>query len=535
MKHSFIFFFISLAACGDNLSPTAPNDAGQEDASVPPQADGEYAIKFSPLSFTCYGEPRTASEFYTLADVVRQENPWKFDLLSTKELKDTFEEYDRRNLPLDADGYFKDDRVDNVSLAGLPLIAKRFFVGSANSDGTFNAFHSYGLGLNLEDGSYYSVCVYEADINGARRYMPWDKSVPHEGIDGQWRVKKTVLESPLNYPADLRAKINATPTIFKYRFGFNKKQGKLIPFLNHDKTDAVAKSAMPKIIPVIVEGWKNGKLDKKNIQAWQMESDQLQPDQELSPETSNNNLPYTHFVTMDTLTQTDDGSIFNLEGSYNHLQYVMRDLSTGAVDALMIEIFPGVDENNQPSTTIYETKLWGTLLPNAMLLDFSWKWYNYETGVISWYQLEHYEGVPRYQELDSSLPEPPAGAYNAEYALVSDDCGDPLYTEHRLLDIWPTDDGGIWPHITNLNIEPIVHLGADGKLAMSFYRPRSDGTSYTYTIGTIYDEDGTAHDSTITGHALNLNMTIDVAFADGTHKCTALYKITGQKRYESYR
>lgn len=537
MTRSILFCGIfALAACGDNLSPPAPNDGGQDDAGVPPQADGEFAIKFSPLSYTCYGEARPTLEFYTLADVVRQENPWKFDLLSTKELKGSFAQYDRSNLPLAADGYFKDDRTDNVSLAGLPLIAKRFLEGSVNPDGTFNAFHSFDLGWNLADGTYYSACVYEADINGTRRYMPWDNITPRQNIDGQWRVKKTVIESPLDYPPNLRVDTGSTPTkISSYGFSPNKKRNESVSFLSRGKTDRAAKYLAPQVMSAVIEGWKLGKLNKKNIKTWQLESDKLQLGQKLAGETNGDNLPYTHFVTMDTLTQSANGDSFSISGTYNPLDgYVDRDPITGKVDVHIILEY-AITTSDPIQTIVYETKLWGTLLPDMMHLEFSWEWSIKETGEVQWFQHELYEGVPRYQEHDVSLPEPPAGAYNAEYSLVSNDCAYPLYTEHRLLDIWPTDDGGIWPHITNLNIEPIVYLGSDNKLAMSFYRPMSDGTSYTYTVGTIYDDDGTTHDSTITGHTADLNMTIDVAYADGTHKCTALYKITGQKRYESYR
>lgn len=435
MTRKILFCILALTACGDNLRPETPEDAGPDDDAtpLPPQSDGEYLIKVSPTSFTCYDEPREANEFYTIANVVPQEDGWKFDLSGGPQ--NSFVYYDRYNLPWEVDGYFQDEEINNVSFGpGINVKAKRFVDGSANPDGSLTFFHSFDLGIYSKDDSWNSFCLYEADINGARRYTPWDET-PRTSIDGQWRVKKTVLDSPLNYPTDL---------------------------------------------------------------------------------------PYVHFVTMDTITQTVDDLLFDIRGIYhNSLEwYTLRNPTTGAVYALAIEVMP-----NGGQTAVYETILWGTLLPDVMDLEFSWRWYIAETSEVKWFQHEHYEGVPRYNEHDLNLEEPRAGAYNAEYKLLENNCDYTPYTEHRVLDVWPMDDGSVWPKITGLNIEPTVHLGPNGELAMTFSRYINDNTYYVYSF----------NNSTINGHAVDLNMAIDVFDGNGTHLCLAEYKITGQKRYQSYR
>ncbi len=437
MTRSILFCVFALAACGDNLTPEASQDAGPDydaapDATPAPEADGEYVVKVSPISFLCYDEPQQTNEFYTLADLVPQEDPWKFDLLSTG-LQSTFVYFTGYSTPWDQDGggHFSANHVNAVSFGeGIDIKAKRFIDGIANGYG-LGFYHSYDLGMDLEDGSWESFCVYEADISGTRRYMPWD-SAPRTSIDGQWRVKETVVASPLFLPQ---------------------------------------------------------------------------------------NLPYTHFVTMDTVVQNADGSTFDLPGVYDPGYYATRNSVSGAVNNSITTDVPGNGE-----TTRYETHLWGTLLPNQMDLNYTWRWSIVETGEELWFTQEHYEGTPRYNPHNLKLPEPPEGAYNAEYRLMENDCGNTPYTQHRVLDVWQKDDGAVWPKITGFNIEPDVRLGPNGELTMAFIRYTNSGEFYNYSF----------ENSTINGHAVDLNMTVEVT-SNGAHACTAKYKITGPKRYESYR
>ena len=431
----FCILFSALTACGDNLTPETPGDAGPPDAPQPPDVDGEYTIDVLPVSLMCYGEPRPTEEIFALANIVEQDNPWQFDLRSN--LSNSFMGYyDRPNIPFAADGYFKDERVDDVSIGGFIIQAKRFVEGSANPDGTLSFSLSNDFGLN---GAWTSFCLYEADVFGEKRYTSWNKK-PRATIDGQWRVKKTILESPLFYPTTL---------------------------------------------------------------------------------------PYTHFTTMDTITQNEEGAYFNIFETFKPLWSVERNPITGKVDA-SIFVFVHENQNGENRVRLYETYLRGTLLPDYMRLEFTWIWSITETDGTTteqWRQRELYEGVPRYNPRNPALPEPPQGAYNAEYTLLpGSDCGDTPYTEHNVLDVRPID-GGFWPKITTYEIEPVVHLDSNGKLTEPMvFNLNFDGGSYAYKV-----------DGAITGHAVDLTMDINVLDYTTMKECKVKFKIAGQKRYESYR
>lgn len=310
MSRSILFCCIFvLAACGDNLSPEDA-DAGLTDKATPPKADGKYNIIITPTSFICYGEPQHTEPFQSVADVVPQEGHWTFDLLSDWQLQNTFAEFDRSNLSWDEDGYFLDGRTDYVSFGIFVIKAKRLVVGSVNPDGTLTFTHIFNLGWDMDNGDYYSACTYVADVAGERMHAPWD-GTPHTTINNEeWRVKKTVLESPLIYP---------------------------------------------------------------------------------------DTLPYDHFVTMDTYAQANDESSFAITGGFDTLTQVARDSATGVVDMSTTTTGFILDsDTNQIQTVVFETNLQGTLLPNEMDLEFTWKWSVLETGEVYWFQREHYEGVPRY-------------------------------------------------------------------------------------------------------------------------------------------
>lgn len=410
-----------LCSCGDNReSYESPN----LDAAIPayPAVDGEFLIKIFPVSFACYGEPRYAKEFMTVGDVVPQSDSREFDLRSS--LQGTFVEYDRSSINWTVSGFFSDTRTDPVSLAGFQLKANRFVEGRVN-DETIGFFHRYELGWDLEDGSYYSACVYEADMSGDRRYASWNEE-PRVTIDGQWRVRKSVIESSINYP----------------------------------------------------EG-----------------------------------LPYTHYVVMDTLSQANSDFIFDLRevrGGY-HLDRIHRDPATSAVDAIMIIV-----SNNME----YETKLWGTVSPDSLSLEYSFRWKQLDTNEELFFQHEKYEGTPRYQPPASI--EPIEGEYNANYELTSNDCGFDNYAEHRILDVRPDGDS-YQVRVTEFGLEPFMKIEKDSPITITLNRTAS-GWNYTYKI-----------DGSLDGVELNLTMTIVRAAIEGDNHCRMNYRISGRKRYQIYR
>ena len=230
---------------------------------------------------------------------------------------------------------------------------------------------------------------------------------------------------------------------------------------------------------------------------------------------------------MDTITQNEEGAYFNIFETFKPLWSVERNPITGKVDA-SIFVFVHENQNGENRVRLYETYLRGTLLPDYMRLEFTWIWSITETDGTTteqWRQRELYEGVPRYNPRNPALPEPPQGAYNAEYTLLpGSDCGDTPYTEHNVLDVRPID-GGFWPKITTYEIEPVVHLDSNGKLTEPMvFNLNFDGGSYAYKV-----------DGAITGHAVDLTMDINVLDYTTMKECKVKFKIAGQKRYESYR
>ncbi len=419
--------FLVLASCGDNLI----GDAEAPDATLPspPALSGEYTIKVSPISFICYGEPRTTKQFYAVADIVPQEDSWTFDLRSA--LQGTFNEFDRYDLRFASSGDFVDDRVDDVSFGSFVVKAKRFIEGTSSAN-SLAFFHRYDIGWDI-DGAYYSACVYESDVVGVSRYAPWG-GIPRRSIDGQWLVRRTVLNSP--------------------------------------------------------------------------------------PEP-----PYARNVVIDTLVRDDVGAIFDIseirDNTNNSLQNVRRDVLTGAVDTIVSTSILGTDANGQAQTMLIETRLWGTLLPDSMNLEYSYRWSTIETGEVYLFEHERYEGVPRYAPHNPTLPEPPEGAYNVEYDLEKNDCGVSPRIEHRILDVWPTTTG-ILLNVTEFDSEPSAFIDSYGKITLAFTHQTSDGTNTYIASGTL------------TGHTVDMILTVTRLNTDGSYYCAVPYHISGKKRYESY-
>lgn len=194
MRIALLCVLLALSACGpDEVVPEGSFDASPD--SEPPVSDGEYIIEMTPTYFVCVSSgPLPLESTYSVANVVDQ-NAWTSDISS--ELQGTLLEYDRKNLKRAEDGSFFDESEDQVYFGGSPLTRRRRLEGFI--DGRSLVFsHHFDIGWKDPQDLYHSECVYDADVKGTALYERWN-GLAASGISGQWRVTRTIEESPLNY------------------------------------------------------------------------------------------------------------------------------------------------------------------------------------------------------------------------------------------------------------------------------------------------------------------------------------------------
>ncbi len=211
--------------------------------------------------------------------------------------------------------------------------------------------------------------------------------------------------------------------------------------------------------------------------------------------------------TIDTITQDDEGSFFDVKGPGFNIKNVPRR------------------DDGFVSHTFWFGDSWldvyGQVENDYLDLEITWELYDPITAKLLWRARDRYTGVPRFVPHIPKQPEPITGAFNAEIAEVFDSCDGELNTRRYVIESLPADNEQIQLWVGSLKPPPFA---PDVAGTFEFGFERLDGWRFSSWFS----------EGEINSDSISFILYIDVLWPDsGELYCSTVYTVSGDKRYQS--
>lgn len=209
------------------------------------------------------------------------------------------------------------------------------------------------------------------------------------------------------------------------------------------------------------------------------------------------------YLTIDTITQNSDGTVFDLKGTRFSFKNVPR-----APDG-------GVHELVWYSSSQFEIE--GVVENDYLDLYLTRDWYDPITWTLIWHTKDRYVGTPRFAPHQPENIEPITGAFNTALTEAFDSCDGILNSRHYVVESLPADTGQIILWIAGLEVPPFI--------------PNSDGT-----FGFNFERNGFWRkqyrlDGKINSDALSFTLKAEATWGMDEVYCATDYIASGVKRY----
>lgn len=176
-------------------------------------------------------------------------------------------------------------------------------------------------------------------------------------------------------------------------------------------------------------------------------------------------------LTVDTVTQSDDDSAFDLFGPKLYFTNVPRN-SDGAVKYYVV----------RPNEELF---LDGTITDSALDLTLVRKHYD-DANVLTWRREERLTGTPRFEPADPDEAQPFAGSWNARMFDWINTCTGVLSVRHRVIDAVPAGEGKVTLRFMGAETYPFAPE-PDGTFRLLFEGNLPSDAGDIYVIGGTVD------------------------------------------------